>query len=87
MTDEPKAFKRVNFFRGFLATEEDFNDATQYHVENRRLHNRVFHGLGVVPGFLGDLRVRARGKGELAVEVLPGLAVDPCCFLQYSVPR
>ena len=76
MTDVPKAFKRVNFFRGFLATEEDFNDATQYHVENRRLHNRVFHGLGTVPGYLGELRVRARGKGELAVEVLPGLAVD-----------
>ena len=43
MTDLPKAFKRVNFFRGFLATEEDFNDATLYHVEKGRLHNRVFH--------------------------------------------
>ena len=76
MTDLSKAFKRINFFRGFLATEEDFNDATAYHVEKHRLHNRLCHGLGIIPGFLGDLRVQARGKGELAVEVLPGIAVD-----------
>ncbi len=75
-TDVSKAFKRINFFRGFLTTEEDWNSATAYHVEKHRMHNRMLHGFGVVPGFLGELRVQARGKGELAVEILPGLAVD-----------
>lgn len=76
MSDLDKAFKRLNFFRGFLTTEEDWNDGVAYHVAKHRLHNRLFHGFGVVPGFDGELRVNARGKGELSVEVLPGMCVD-----------
>ena len=69
-------FKRINFFRGFLTTEDDWNDAERYHVEKRKLHNRLFHGPGIVPGFLGELRVQARGKGDLSMEVSPGYATD-----------
>ena len=36
-----KGFKRINFFKGFLTTEHDWNDAERYHIEKRRLHNRM----------------------------------------------
>ena len=76
MSELSQPFKRINFFRGFLTTEQDWNDATAYHVDKHRMHNRLFHGFGIVPGHAGDLKVQARGKGELAVENLPGLCVD-----------
>ncbi len=69
-------FKRINFFRGFMTTEKDWNDAHSYHVDKRRLHNRLMHAPGVVPHAAGGFKVSARGKGELAVEVAPGYAVD-----------
>ena len=70
------AFKRINFFRGFMTTEKDWNDAEQYHIEKRKLHNRVMHAPGVVPHHLGGFKVSARGKGELSVEIAPGYAID-----------
>jgi hypothetical protein len=69
-------YKRLNFFTGFVTTPDDWNSGERYHVEKHRLHNRAFHGFGVVPGQLKDFRVLARGKGELAVEVQPGYAID-----------
>ncbi|HIA04691.1 MAG TPA: hypothetical protein EYN06_06720 [Myxococcales bacterium] len=69
-------FKRINFFRGFMTTEDDWNDAEQYHVEKRKLHNRIMHTPGVVPHYQGGFRVSARGKGELSVEIAPGYSVD-----------
>jgi hypothetical protein len=69
-------FKRINFFRGFLTTEKDWNEAEDYHRRKRLLHNAFLHGAGVVPRFMGGLKVTGRGKGELAVEVAPGFALD-----------
>lgn len=69
-------FKRINFFRGFMTTEHDWNDAERYHVDKHRLHNRMFHGPGVVLTATGGLRVSARGRNELAVEIQPGYAID-----------
>ena len=75
MADQsPAAFKRINFFRGFMTTEQDWNDAEHSHIEKRKLHNRVLHAPGVIPHHLGGFRVSARGKGELAVEIAPGYA-------------
>lgn len=71
-----KNFKRLNFFRGFRTSEKDWNDGEHYHVEKRKLHNRALHGPGVVPNALGGLKVSGRGRGELAVEVQGGYAVD-----------
>src|SRR5688572_23580407 len=71
-----KGFKRINFFKGFLTTEKDWNEAEQYHVEKRKLHNRLLHAPGVVLGYAGDLRVVARARGDLSVEVQPGYAID-----------
>src|SRR5262252_9196355 len=75
---DPKAsgFKRINFFKGFLTTEHDWNDAERYHLEKRKLHNRLCHAPGVVGGYAGELRVNARARGDLSVEVQPGYAID-----------
>lgn len=75
-TNELKSFKRLNFFRGFRTTEKDWNEGESYHVEKHRLHNRMFHGPGLVPHALGGLHVSGRGRGELAVEVQSGYAID-----------
>jgi hypothetical protein len=71
-----KTFKRLNFFRGFLATEDDFNDGEAYHVQKRMLHNRVLHAPGVVPNAMGGLRVGPRGRGDLNLEIAAGYAID-----------
>src|SRR5688572_15313577 len=71
-----KAFKRINFFKGFLTTEHDWNDAERYHLEKRQLHNRHSHAPGAVLGYGGDLRVQARARGDLSFEVQPGYAID-----------
>jgi hypothetical protein len=76
MSDAVQGFKRINFFKGFLTTEKDWNDAERYHIDKRRLHNRMLHSPGVVQGYQGDLRVTARARGDLAVEVQPGYAID-----------
>jgi len=69
-------FKRINFFEGFFTTDEDWNAAEAYHLEKRRLHNRIMHQAGVVPIVAGGLKVTSRGKGDLSFEVAPGYAVD-----------
>lgn len=69
-------YKRINFFKGFLTTEKDWNDAERYHVEKRKLHNRALHAPGIVTGFGDELRVQARGRGDLSVEVGSGYAID-----------
>lgn len=76
MSEQVQGFKRINFFKGFLTTEKDWNDAERYHIDKRRLHNRMMHSPGVVYGFAGDLRVTARARGDLSVEVQPGYAID-----------
>ena len=76
MSEQLQGFKRINFFKGFLTTEKDWNDAERYHIDKRRLHNRMMHSPGVVYGFAGDLRVSARARGDLSVEVQPGYAID-----------
>lgn len=70
------SFKRINFFKGFLATEEDFNDAENYHLEKRHLHNQAFHAPGVVSHYGDGLRVTSRGRGDLSLEIGAGYAID-----------
>ena len=74
--NQQQGFKRINFFKGFLTTEKDWNDAERYHIDKRRLHNRMLHSPGIVYGYAGDLRVNARARGDLSVEVQPGYAID-----------
>jgi hypothetical protein len=76
MSETVQGFKRINFFKGFLTTEKDWNDAERYHIDKRRLHSRMMHSPGIVYGYAGDLRVTARARGDLSVEVQPGYAID-----------
>ena len=76
MSETVQGFKRINFFKGFLTTEKDWNDAERYHIDKRRLHNKMMHSAGIVYGFSSDLRVSARARGDLSVEVQPGYAID-----------
>jgi len=76
MANDDKVFKRINFFRGFVTTEDDWNDSERYHVDKHKLHNRAFHGFGVVRGWGDEFKVTPRGKGELSVEVFPGYAIE-----------
>jgi hypothetical protein len=71
-----QGFKRINFFKGFLTTEKDWNDAERYHIEKRKLHNKLLHSAGIVYGFASDLKVTARARGDMSVEVQPGYAID-----------
>ena len=73
---EMQGFKRINFFKGFLTTEKDWNDAERYHIDKRRLHNKMLHSSGIVYGYAMDLKVNARARGDLSVEVQPGYAID-----------
>jgi hypothetical protein len=73
---QQQGFKRINFFKGFLTTERDWNDAERYHIDKRRLHNRMLHSPGIVYGYAGDLKVQARARGDLSVEVQAGYAID-----------
>src|SRR5579883_650451 len=75
-TESKKPFKRIHFFKGFLTTEHDWNEAEEYHLEKRRLHRRLQHAPGVVLGHSGELRVLARARGDLSFEVQPGYAID-----------
>ena len=73
---EDQGFKRINFFNCFLTTTKDWNDAELYHVEKHKLHNRCFHGAGVVSGYRQELAVHARGRADMSVEIAPGYAID-----------
>src|SRR5258708_39576611 len=72
---KPQGFKRINFFKGFLTTEHDWNDAERYHLEKRKLHNRLCHAPGVVQQYGGELKCIARARGDLSFEVQNGYAI------------
>ena len=63
--------ERPRYFAGKLLTAEDLELEQAYHIERRRLLNRMFHGAGVVSG----LTVGETSAGTVTVE--PGFALDP----------
>jgi hypothetical protein len=67
-------FKRLNFFKGLIASEQDWSEEEQYRADKRRLHTRFLHGPGVVMGYAGNFAVASRG--DLSVEIQPGAAID-----------
>jgi hypothetical protein len=77
MADEiAKGYLRLNHFHGLRLESEDFETGEKYHVDKRKLHNKVCHGRGVIPRFSGQLKVTGRKRGDLSVEVMPGYAID-----------
>lgn len=65
-----KSLQRVNFLDGQLLTAGDLRDEQAYQLEKHRLHNRLFHGSGVVSG----LEVAQAGGTKVLVQ--PGVALD-----------
>ncbi len=77
MTQETrKGYLRLNHFHGLRLESEDFECGERYHVDKRKLHNRMLHGFGVVPRWSGQLRVVGRRRGDMSVDVSPGYAID-----------
>lgn len=66
--------KRTDYFHGMLMTERDFREEQIYHIEKRKLLNRMLHGWGVVCG----LKVKPTVPPSPNILVEGGLALD--CF-------
>lgn len=66
--------KRTNYFHGMLMTERDFREEQIYHIEKRKLLNRMLHGWGVVCG----LNVKTTTPASPNIIVEGGMALD--CF-------
>ncbi|MDR1317593.1 MAG: hypothetical protein LBK13_12045 [Spirochaetales bacterium] len=73
-----ETFKRANFFPGLQAGPAYWNSIEDYRFAKERLYNQLFHGFGVVPGYLDSLQVQAEKTkgGLLTLLVSPGLAID-----------
>src|SRR5438132_14288438 len=64
--------ERVRFFDGQFLTAKDFQAEQDYHIEKRRFHNRMLHGVGVVDGLAVSVD---EGPGAVVL-VSPGFALD-----------
>jgi hypothetical protein len=62
--------KRLNYFRHQFLDEKDFQDEQKYHIEMRRLLNRLLHSEGIVDG----LNVERADDQEIRIS--PGMALD-----------
>lgn len=74
--DDRRGFLRLNHFHGMRLEAEDFEVGERYQVEKRKLHNRCLHGWGLVPRWEGGLKVVARRRGDMSLDVSPGYALD-----------
>ena len=64
--------KRARYFHGMLMTDRDFTKEQRYHIEKRKLLNRMLHGSGVVCG----LEIRPTDCSSSKIVINPGLALD-----------
>jgi hypothetical protein len=78
-SDSPKnkicdynSYKRVRYFHGMLLTERDLQEEQLYHLEKRKLANRMLHGWGVACG----LGVRPTKPDSSKLIITPGMALD-----------
>ncbi|WP_440956060.1 hypothetical protein ACSAZK_03660 [Methanosarcina sp. Mfa9] len=65
-------FKRVRYFHGMLMSDRDFTEEQIYHIEKRKLLNKMLHGWGIVCGF--DLKAASPESSEIIIT--PGMALD-----------
>ena len=70
-------FRRIHFFNGMLATEDDWNAGHEYHRSLRRFQNQYLTGVGVIRHFRESLLVRATQPAGMRMVVHPGAAIDP----------
>ncbi len=78
MQDRLSIFKRANFFPGLQAGPAYWNAIEDYHFDKELLYNKLFHGYGIVSGFLDSLQVQAeKTKGGLITLLVGrGIAFD-----------
>lgn len=78
MEESIEPFKRANFFPGLQAGPAYWNGIEDYRFRKEGLYNKLFHGFGIVSGFLDSLQVQAeKTKGGLiTLLVARGLAID-----------
>lgn len=77
MQKELPTFRRGNFFTGLMATPVFWNDIQDYHFSKESFYNAVFHGEGIIPGVLDELKVSSVKKGgNLTVVIGAGAAID-----------
>ncbi len=68
--------QRVHFFNGQLLEADDFTAEQEYHIKQRRQHNRELHTWGIVKGLDVTPVLRPNTSDVKEVIVTPGLAVD-----------
>ncbi|MDR2901275.1 MAG: hypothetical protein LBV20_07145, partial [Treponema sp.] len=78
MSEQTQNFKRANFFPGLQAGPAYWNDIEDYHFEKEALYNKLFHGFGIISGYLDSLQVQAeKTKGGLITLLIArGAAID-----------
>jgi len=78
MENNLEEFKRANFFPGLQTGSAFWNTVENYRFSKELLYNKLFHGFGVVDGFLDSLQVQAeKTKGGLiTLLVARGAALD-----------
>lgn len=70
-------FKRGNFFTGLMASPQFWNDIQDYHLHKELLYNKLFHGIGVVPGVMEEMKVSPMKKGgNITIVISPGMSID-----------
>jgi len=78
MKDKLEIFKRANFFPGLQVGPTYWNAVEDYHFNKELLYNKLFHGFGIVDGFLDSLQVQSeKTKGGLITLLISrGVAMD-----------
>ncbi len=67
--------QRTRYFSRQLITADDLTQDQIYHREERRLHNRMLHGWGIVCGL--EVKVNPASGAPLKVTICPGYALSP----------
>jgi hypothetical protein len=78
MEEKLEIFKRANFFPGLQVGPAYWNAVQDYHFSKELLYNKLFHGFGIVDGFMDSLQVQAeKTKGGLITLLITrGAAMD-----------
>jgi hypothetical protein len=66
------SFKRINPFPGLAIDADTWRDAHNYSRDQLRLHNLMFHEVGIIEG----LAVTSNEPQDLSVNIHPGIAID-----------
>ncbi|MDY6969218.1 MAG: hypothetical protein SVR08_11295 [Spirochaetota bacterium] len=77
MIDKLNYFKRANFFTGLMASSKFWNDLQDYHLQKEQFYNLVFHGYGIAPDVMEELKVTsAKETSNFKIIIGPGFAID-----------